>query len=280
MKRIVLTIIIVSFFRMGYGQMPSVVSAPVLEGMMTEQMTWELDERIRKTLSSTITGLQSVQSFINRANQLSCVSTDFSNSIELAQRYGFYNCYLENKANGVGNDLMMVMDMANSAMSIALVAEPQERLVMIDQAINRYTNIESDMWEIINRVYSEIKKRKKKVEELHEVESLSFLPLVPAEISGRPMELPPAGNFSIGSPRDQTIYSSNAGGNVPDKFELDQGLSAHYRLINIIFYAVFVIGLVGVTWVYATGKNGANMYLIAYVIALLVGNVIKGLLIL
>lgn len=258
------------------AQMPSVVSAPVLEGYMTEQMAWEIDDRVRKTLSSTITGLQSVQSFVNRANEMSCVSVDFSQSIELADRYGFSNCYIENKANGIGNDMMMVMDMANSAMSIALVAEPQQRLEMIDRAINKYSNIEGDMWELINMIYWELRKRKRKQEQMEEIENLSYIPLTPSEISGKRINIPPPRNLDLGENRDSGVYSSS-GGNIPTDFSFRESFTTQYGIINIIWQACMAIGLISVVWAYSNNKQGANAFLIAFVVAVVVGNIIKAL---
>ncbi len=256
------------------AQMPSVVSAPVLEGFMTEQMAWEIDDRVRKTLASTITGLQSVQAFVNRANELSCVSADFSQSIELADRYGFSNCYLENKATGIGNDMMMVMDMANSAMSIALVAEPQDRLEMIDRAIDKYAHIEGDMWEIINMVYHEIKKRKKKQEMMEDVETLSFVPLVPSEISGKSLSFPNPRSLQLDDPRDLNLYRSSSS-NIPTSFSFSESFSTQFGIVNIIWNAVMFLGLIGVVWAYARGMQNANAFLIAFIVAVIIGNIVK-----
>ena len=262
-------------------QVPTpVVSAPILEGFAAKQEAWEVSDRLRKSLETTVTGMQSVQQFVSRANQVSCTIDIFNNSIALSQQHGFYNCQLENKANGIGNDLMMVMDVANAAMSSVFISEPQERLASIDRAIDKYVDIDSDMWEVINWIYFEVRKRQKEKEEYHEVERLSHIPLVPAEISGRSIIIPQGqSDPTTSSNGNEVVFrsSGNGGIDIPNTFSFDEGFSNSYRLLNIILLVAFGAGLITVVWAYVSGSPKANTFLIAYIVAMVVGNILKAM---
>jgi len=278
MKKLLFTLgLLCSLF--GYGQIPTpIVSAPILEALAAEQKAWEVSDRLRTTVSSTVTAMSSVQSFVSRANQVSCTIDIFNNSINTSQQYGFYNCQLENKTNGIGNDLMMVMDVANTAMSALFISEPQDRLESIDRAINKYARLDSDMWDIINWVYDELDKKKRRETELHEVERLSGIPLLATEITGKPILIPSAGSdpnsTSTGSVSN---FLSSGGIGSPNSFSFNQGFNETYRLLNIILSVAFFAGLISVIWAYASGVKNPHIWLIAYVVALTIGNILKAI---